>query len=432
MMIKNRTFSLIMIACLCTAHAYTTTKAISQSLPSVASLTVHLSNNPDDDKEAGTGFVYDKEGHIITNAHVVGSVRRIIATFQNNQNCFATVIGADRESDVAVLQVDPQCKVTPIKIGNDSDLKIGDEVIAIGNPFGLSQTVTKGIVSSLHRDGIFPDSPTDFIQIDAAINPGNSGGPLVNTQGEVIGINTAIIVSNPNGNAAPSGLGLAIPINIAKLIASQLIETGMVSRGYIGVASQELTPSLATYYKYPNSNGLAVTKVVKGSPADLGGLAIGDIITHVNGMRIDNITQLPIYISSHPANSKIQISIWRSGRKQSVTIRSISLDKIQKIADASEDHSYLLSGVTMLKIDAMSGKDDLVQGLEVIDITSKCNAFLEGLRRGDIITHINEKPTKSFADLERLQEKNSGFVKITINRHGQTRFIAMRANIASN
>lgn len=403
---------------------------IEKVLPSVTSLTIYSSYGHQPHESMGTGFVYNDNGIIITNAHVVkGTANKIIATFSNNQNCFATVQGVDDESDIATLKLEPGCQAPKAMIGNDEKLKIGDKVIAIGNPLGLSQTVTQGIVSSLHRDGIFPDRPSDFIQTDAVINPGNSGGPLINQNGEVIGINTAFITSNPNDpSPANSGMGLAIPMSTATPIIQQLIHSGTVTRGYVGLIAQELSHSMAKYLSYPHTDGLIVTKVIKNSPAGQAGLLEGDIVTHVNGQKLLNITQFPLFISSNPPGSKIKINIWRGGNHKTLTIESTTFAHINELAYKNDqDNASPFSGVTLIRVDARSHDNKPLKGLQVIDIQPDSEAFIEGMAINDIITHINDKSIEDFDGLKLVHKKSrNGHAKITINRQGQRRFVALK------
>ncbi len=420
----------ILLSQLTLAHSALMPNAINNTIPSVASLTIHTPDHYGQSERIGTGFVYNDNGHMITNAHVVGGYSKVIATFQDNKNCFATLVGQDEESDIAVLKLEPHCKAKPIKIGTDLDLKVGEQVVAIGNPFGLNQTVTQGIISALHRDGVMPGKTTDFIQIDAAINFGNSGGPLINTEGELVGINSAFVSGSGNQDTpANSGLGLAIPITTAKPIIKQIIDTGNVTRGYIGVIVQEMSDSLKHYLNHQGGFGLFITQVVKNSPAEKAGLKEGDIISHVNQVRLATVNQFPLLITSHPPNSKILISGFRGKEKLKLTVRSTSSGALNQLVDTAEnDHKYLFSGVTLLKVDARNGRNHPLNGLEIINIDTGSQAFLEGLRQGDIITHINDKPMKAFENIPKINKNNNQYVKITINRGGQLRILAMRVN----
>lgn len=405
---------------------------IEKVLPSVASLTIYLNSGQLSQESMGTGFVYNDDGIMITNAHVVkGATNKVIATFSNNQSCFATIQGLDEETDIATLKLEPNCHAPKATIGDDEQLKIGDNVIAIGNPLGLSQTVTKGIVSALHRDGIFPDHPSDFIQTDAVINPGNSGGPLINHQGEVIGINSAFITSNPHENSpANSGMGLAIPMSTATPIIDQLIHTGHVSRGYIGLMAQEMSHSLGQYLGFPHNKGLVVTKVVKNAPSDKSGFKEGDIVTHINQKKLLNATQLPLFISSTPPGSKVNISVWRDGHEKVLTVQSTSLNDINALIHQNNQRSMTpFSGVTLTRVDAKSHDNKPLKGLQVIDIQTDSEAFIEGVAINDIITHVNDIAIDQFSQLDFIFNKSkNGHAKITINRQGQKRFIALKVS----
>lgn len=405
---------------------------IEKVLPSVVSLTIYTHNGYQSQESLGTGFVYNDQGIIVTNAHVVKSAsNKIIATFSNNKNCFATLQGLDEETDIATLKLEPNCPAPKAKIGSDESLRIGDQVIAIGNPLGLSQTVTQGIVSSLHRDGIFPDKPSDFIQTDAAINPGNSGGPLINPKGEVIGINTAFITSNPEDHSpSNSGMGLAIPISTATPIIEQLIKNGSVTRGYVGLMVQELSHSLANYFDFPLDHGLLVTNVVPKSPAAQAGIKEGDIITQINQQKLLNITQFPLFVSSNPPGSEINLSLWRLGKTTKMVVTSVPEAEITDlIHQNSKSNANPFNGVTLSKVDARSHDNKPLKGLQVINIAPDCEAFIEGLVINDIITHINDSPINEFDQLSLFKDNNQQMhAKITINRQGQKRFLAIRLN----
>ncbi len=279
----------------------------------------------------GSGFIVDASGVILTNAHVVERADRVTVTLKDGRQFDGQVKGADAVTDLAVVQITPQHSNLPVaRLGNSDQVQVGDWAIAVGNPLGLDNTVTLGIVSTLGRSSSevgIPDKRLEFIQTDAAINPGNSGGPLVNAQGEVIGINTAI-------RADATGIGFAIPINKAKSIESQLLATGKVSHPFLGVQMVSLTPALAqennrdpnASIRLPEITGVLVVRVVPNSPAATAGLRRGDVITQVDGRVISNATQLQDLVDSSQVGQALQVTIQRSGSTQQVSVRTAELN----------------------------------------------------------------------------------------------------------
>jgi len=266
---------------------------------------------------AGSGVIVDAaQGYVLTNAHVVENASSIEVTTKDNRQLKARLIGRDPDTDIAVLQI-PTGGLTAVPIGDSDRLQVGDFVLAIGNPFGLGQTVTSGIVSALGRRGLGIEDYEDFIQTDASINPGNSGGPLVDLQGRVVGINTAILA--PGGGNI--GIGFAVPINMARRVMDQLIHYGEVKRGRIGVAFQDLTPDLAQAMNTPRVNGAVIAKVEPGSPADRAGIKTGDVVVGANGVAMHSATQLRNTIGLTRIGEEVNLTVERGGREQSVGVK---------------------------------------------------------------------------------------------------------------
>src|SRR3990167_2188036 len=294
-----------------------------------------------------SGVIVDaKNGYILTNAHVINDAQSITVTMDDGRHYNAKLIGSDKPSDVALLQVKAK-NLVAIPIGDSNKLKVGDFVAAVGNPFGLSQTVTSGIVSALERTALGIEPYENFIQTDAPINPGNSGGALINMQGELIGINTAIL--------APSrgsiGIGFAIPANMAKSVMDQLIHYGNVQRGALGIGAQDITPELASAFDLPTSKGAVVTTVFSNSSAQKSGLHVGDIITSVNGIDIKNASDVVNTVGFLRVNSKVNINILRNNK--SLTLTSTLIDpKKRKLMLQSMDP--YLNGVGLKNIDFLS------------------------------------------------------------------------------
>ena len=261
----------------------------------------------------GSGFIISKDGYIITNNHVIRKADEIKVILENEDEYSAEIIGTDPKTDLALLKIKPNKPLKPVKLGNSSSLEIGDWVVAIGNPFGLGNTVTAGIVSAKGRS-LGLGAYDDFIQTDAAINPGNSGGPLFNFKGEVIGVNTAII-------AGGQGIGFAIPMNMANRIVSQLQASGKVVRGWLGVHVQAITPEIEQGLKLPNDNGALISDIAPGSPAEKGGLKRGDVIVAVNNMNVMDEDDLPKYVANLSPGTKADFQIIRNGKYKNFGIK---------------------------------------------------------------------------------------------------------------
>lgn len=267
-------------------------------------------------RAAGSGVIVDAQrGYVLTNNHVVQNATRIDVTTKDNRTFRAKLVGTDAATDIAVLKIDPQ-NLTDIRLGNSNRVEVGDFVLAIGNPFGLGQTVTSGMVSAIGRSGLGIEGYEDFIQTDASINPGNSGGALVNYQGELIGINTAIIA--PGGGNV--GIGFAVPINMARSVMDQIITHGAVSRGRIGVAIQDLTPDLAEALNVSRADGAAVVKVEGGSPAAKAGLRQGDVVIAVNGDPVRSAAELRNRIGLARVGATVALTYQRGGRQDTIDV----------------------------------------------------------------------------------------------------------------
>src|SRR5271170_6957767 len=265
----------------------------------------------------GSGVIVDAaQGYVLTNGHVAENATRIEVITKDNRRLTAKLIGIDTDTDIAVLQI-PAVNLTALPMGDSDRLQVGDFVIAIGNPFGLGQTVTSGIVSALGRSGLGIEGYEDFIQTDASINPGNSGGPLVNLQGQCVGINTAILA--PGGGNI--GIGFAVPINMAHRVMDQLLRYGEVKRGRIGVAIQDLTPDLAQAMNTTRANGAVIAKVVPGSPADHAGLKSGDLVVAVNGAPMRSGTELRNRVGLSRIGDEVELTVERGGAERNVTVR---------------------------------------------------------------------------------------------------------------
>jgi len=342
-------------------------------------------------QSAGSGVIFDaKNGYILTNSHVVENASEITITLQDGRDLKAEVVGSDELSDVAVLKV-KTTNLTQIALGDSSKVEVGDFVVAIGNPFGLQNTVTSGIVSGLGRSNINPDGYEDFIQTDASINPGNSGGALVNLKGELIGINTAIL-SRTGGNI---GIGFAIPVNMAHSVMDQLLEFGSVKRGLLGVNISAMGPDIAEALGLENATGALVTQVIEGSAAEHAGIKTGDVITSLNSVTVKTPTELRNSIGLMRVGDKVEIGLLRDGKSRRVTavIAEASTGGTTTPTGKADDIHRSLEGAAL--VDAPEGRGALVR---TVDPGSP--AAQTGLRNNDVIVGVNRGRVNNVAQFK--------------------------------
>ena len=347
----------------------------------------------------GSGFIMSQDGYILTNNHVVEDADQIKVKLANGKEYDGKVVGRDPKTDLALVKIDGAPDLQPLRLGNSEDLKVGSWVVAIGSPFGLEQTVTAGIVSAKGR--VIGSGPYDnFIQTDASINPGNSGGPLINMKGEVIGINTAIIASG-------QGIGFAIPINMAKDIAPQLQDKGHVTRGWLGVSIQEMTPELAKSMGLKEKKGALVAQVVTGSPAEKAGIEQGDVIVAFDGKEVADSKDLPRIVASTPVGKSVTVKLSREGK---VTDRQVKLGEMEEkgveVSKAPSSHKALGIGVQNLTPEI--AKELGVKksaGVVVTRVEPESPAAEAGIQPGDVIQEVNRKPVKNVEDFVQKVEK---------------------------
>ncbi len=345
-------------------------------------------------RSLGSGFLIDDKGFIVTNNHVVENADQIKVRLYDETEYDAEIVGRDPKTDIALIRIKPNGNdLQPLKLGNSDSLPVGSWVVAIGSPFGLEQTVTAGIVSAKGR--IIGSGPyDDFIQTDASINPGNSGGPLLNLDGEVVGINTAIVASG-------QGIGFAIPINLADGIIAQLKDTGEVSRGWLGVGIQNLTPELAEYYRLEQKEGVLVTQVYEGDPADEAGIKEGDIIVGIDGKDVKTSRELSRKVAEAGVGNKMRINLLRDGRKKTVRVKLAKRPDQEPTLARGEARSDGL-GMRVRDIDPeiaeQLGVGTDQKGVVVVQLDPESKSARAGVRRGDIVIEINREPIKNLKD----------------------------------
>ncbi len=365
---------------------------------------------------AGSGVIVSSDGYVLTNDHVVDGAKEITVTLPDNREFTGKVVGLDPQTDLAVVKIDA-ANLPFVPWGNSADLRVGEYVLAVGNPFGLNSTVTLGIVSALGRGGMGITQYEDFIQTDAAINPGNSGGALVNTRGELIGINTAIF----SQSGGYQGVGFAVPTNLAKPVYESLISTGKVVRGFLGVGIQAVTNDLAQSFQLDQTKGALVTNVVPGSPADEAGMRRGDVIVEYQGKPVLDPRNLQHQVIRTTVGSEIKMVVIRDGRKQTLKTRIRQQDKPTQVAQAGPvEQEGPLAGVAVQNLDngiaQQLGLEKDVNGVVVMEVTPGSYAARAGLVQGDVISEINRKPVRSEEDfvkaVSHLKEHSSALIFI--------------------
>jgi len=376
----------------------------------------------------GSGVIVSPDGYVLTNNHVIDGAREVTVTLPDKREFQGKIVGTDPKTDLAVVKIDGQ-NLPSVAWGDASKLQVGEYVLAVGNPFGLNSTVTLGIVSALGRGRMGITQYEDFIQTDAAINPGNSGGALVNTRGELVGINTAIF----SQNGGYQGVGFAVPTSMSKPIYESLIKTGKVVRGYLGIGIQDLNHDLAKSFGIKDSKGALVSDVKEDGPADQGGLKQGDVITSYQGSPVEDAVALQRMVTSTSVGSKVPVKIMRDGREKELTITIGEQHDTTKTAKAETgEKDYAFAGVAVQDLDKDTAKElgmkGKAQGVVVTSVEPDSGADKAGLMPGDVIREINRQPVKSVKEFEKVSSavKKGDNVLILINRRGNALFLSAK------
>jgi serine protease Do len=377
----------------------------------------------------GSGVIISPDGYILTNNHVIDKATDIKVMLADRREFPGKVIGADPKTDVAVVKIAATALPT-ITLGDSSKLQVGDYAFAIGNPFGVGETGTMGIISATGRNGLDIEDYEDFIQTDAAINPGNSGGALLNIRGELIGINTAILSGGSGGN---QGIGFAIPINMAKHVMDEILKNGKVVRGYIGVGIQEVTPDLAKAFHIPAETGALVGNVEHDSPGAKAGLQRGDVITELDGQTVSGPNDLRLRVGSMTPGTTVRLKVLRNGESRDVrlTLGEAPAGKGTTNSSTGAAENSPMRGVQVDDLTASTrqqlGLESDVKGVVVTDVPDASPAAEAGLQRGDVIEQVNRQPVNSVADYQRLiRLAGKEPLVLLINRGGTTTFMVVQ------
>jgi len=381
-------------------------------------------------RNLGSGFVIDKDGYILTNRHVVEGAEQISASFPNGKSYHAKLVGRDARTDVALLKIEPKEPLTVLEMADSDQVEVGEWVMAIGNPFGLGNSVTVGVVSFKGRDlPLVRGTSVEMIQTDAAINPGNSGGPLLNTRGQVIGINTLIITDG--GARQSAGVGFSVPINVAKELLPQLRDKGKVVRGWLGVKIQRVDDDLARTYGLKEAKGAAVSEVTPGSPAERAGLKAEDVIVSADGRPIQDNGDLSRYIASQAPGKAVKLEVLRNGQQKAF---SVSLGTFPEEATEEESAGARKGKLGMTLRDLTPALADRLElpratkGAVVWEVEAGEPAEEAGLQRGDVIVSVNGAPVSGVEDFERAIEaaRPDGAARLRVQSSGGFRIAVLR------
>lgn len=375
----------------------------------------------------GSGVIVSADGYILTNNHVIEGANQIEVYTSDQRELKGRVIGADPKTDIAVVKVEAK-NLPTLPFADSSQAQVGDIALAIGNPFGIGQTVTMGIISATGRGNLGIEDYEDFIQTDAAVNPGNSGGALINTSGQLIGINTAIL-SRGGGN---QGVGFAVPANLTRGVMNQLLKSGKVTRGYLGVLIQPVTPEIAKAFNLPDARGALVGEVTPDGPAAKAGLAQGDVITELNGARVDDSRELRLKISQLAPGATIKLKIIRDGGPREVNATLGEAPNETSAANNEQPENSSPNGLSVENLTPQIARQlalpSNLSGVVVTGVQDGSRADDAGLRRGDVIQQVNRQGVKNVAEFERaMKQSGDKSTLLLVNRNGHTSFIVIAA-----
>jgi serine protease Do len=389
----------------------------------------------------GSGFIIDEDGYVVTNHHVIDGASKITVTLADGRTMEAELVGSDQRTDLALLKIEAEADFPFVEFGESEEVRVGDWVMAVGNPFGLGGTVTVGVVSARGRD-LRGGSLVDYVQIDAPINRGNSGGPTFNQEGEVIGINTAIF--SPSGGSV--GIGFAIPADTAEDIIDDLKDDGKVARGWLGVRIQPVTAEIAEGFGLDEDKGALVSKVEANSPAAKAGLKVGDVILAWDGEEIERFRDLPRYVAASKAESEVQVKLWRDRAETSISVTT-GLLKVEQVAalmapeakkEATDEVTLPDSGMTLAELNderrQILGLDEEMSGVLVVSVAPGSAAAEAGFTAGDIIASVNlaevSTPAAVIEAVELSRESGFEMVPVLVSRSGDQRFVSLRVEAA--
>ncbi|MES2218250.1 MAG: trypsin-like peptidase domain-containing protein [Pseudomonadota bacterium] len=377
---------------------------------------------PDSISSTASGVIVDAaKGYIITNAHVVNDAQTVVVLLDDGRHYTAKLIGLDKASDVALLQIKAQY-LTAIPLGNSNTIEVGDEVAAIGNPFGLNQSVSSGIISALGRTSLGIENIENFIQTDAPINPGNSGGALINTKGELIGINTAILAPDRTS----IGIGFAVPVNIVKVVMQQLIQYGDVKRGVLGVGVQDITPDLAKAYDIGGKNpteGAVVTSIHLGSPGQTAGILVGDVIKEVNNIPIRNANDVVSTVGFLRVDSKVNLNVQRENKLKDIPVVLTDAKKLRNAASATDPYFY---GVGMQNFFLLSPVYGEINGVMVVSVDPDSHAWQADLRPGDVIIGVDQEKVSNITEMKQASNTDKTTIVLNILRNSGSVFLVVK------
>src|SRR5215469_8723795 len=376
------------------------------------------------EKSLGSGVIVSPEGYILTNNHVVDGATEVKVTLSDKREFDAKIVGTDPKTDIALLKIGAT-NLKPVTLGDSSKVEVGDTALAIGNPFGVGQTVTRGIISAVGRGNLGIEDYEDFLQTDAPINPGNSGGALINDRGELVGINTAILTHSQGSE----GIGFAVPANLARQVMDQILKNGKVVRAYMGVLPQDMTAEMARAFGEKEARGVVVGDVTADGPAQQAGVHRGDILLDVNGKPIANSNELRMTISMMQPGTDVKLTVLRDGSERELSVKLAEMQvETAKARTDSDDSTKALDGVEVSTLSPnladKLGLPASATGVVVTDVDPSSKIADRGLRKGDVIQEVNHRPVKNISEFQSALKKAGNDPLLLVNRQGRTLFIA--------